>query len=57
MAYRGKNMFGKFMGELHYMGELKSRSYQGGGGFRNALSSNLNTVNLNTVPNHGGIQT
>ena len=50
-------MFGKFMGELHYMGELKSRSYQGGGGFRNALSSNLNTVNLNTVPNHGGIQT
>ena len=50
---KGGGPFWKIHGRVVLHGETKYRK----GGFRNAFSSNLKTVNLNTVPKHGGIRT
>ena len=55
----GTNFFGQIMGEVSYMGGgLMIRSCQGGReSFTNAFYSNLNTVNLKVLPDHGRIYT
>ena len=50
----GQILWVKFIGKLFYMRRLMVRSYQGGRGFTNAFSGNMNTKYF---PNHGGIFT
>ena len=53
----GPILCGKFTGGLFYMGEIMTRTYQGGRDSQNVFFSNLNFVNLKIFTNHGGIFT